>query len=283
MKHQRFGYDSERSASDLLKPSDLYAAVVHGYSRKCENSSVATLFGGVMGGALLGLAGLFYIIVMADNSLSGGIAKLIGGVCFSLGLVMISITGAELFTGNVLALLPKAYRMISARAVLQNWVAVYVSNFFGAMAVALSAAGAGLLSGPAATSLTGLTMSKLAHPPTAAFIEGVLANFLVCLAIWMGLATQSPSGRILCIAGPITAFVAMGLEHSIANMFFFSAAFFSGSVQYLSDMAASLLIVTFGNITGAFLLCLFMGFAFRNSQSALRNLPTIDATRTEKF
>lgn len=283
MKHQPLDFKARASASDLLKPADLFAAVVYTYSRKCETNSVSTLFGGIMGGALLGLAGLFYVIVMTDNSLGGGIARLVGGVCFSLGLVMISITGAELFTGNVLALLPRAYRMISARAVLQNWVGVYFSNFLGAVAIGLAAAGAGLIAGPAAESLSNLTTAKLAHTPSAAFIEGMLANFLVCLAIWMGLATRSPTGRILCIAGPITAFVAMGLEHSIANMFFFSAAFLSGSGHSLTEMSTSLAIVTLGNIVGAFLLCVFMGFAFRHSQSAQKHLPSSDPSRPEEL
>lgn len=271
MKHQ--AVEVQSAGSDLLKPADLYAAIVQTYGGKCRSGGVSTLFGGIMGGVLLGLAGLFYVIVMTDNNLSGGIAKLIGGVCFSLGLVMISITGSELFTGNVMALLPRAYRMISTFQIIRNWSAVYVSNFAGSLAIGLAAAAAGLLSGPSAESLGALVTAKLAQTPQSTFIEGILANFMVCLAIWMGLATRSPTGRILCIAGPITAFVAMGLEHSIANMFFFSGAVFSGSAHLLPDMLRSLAIVTCGNIIGALLLCVFMGFAHRHSQEAKRILP----------
>lgn len=271
MKHKPI--EVESASSDLLKPADLYAAVVHTYGGKCRNGGITTLFGGVMGGLLLGLAGLFYIVVMTDNNISGGIAKLIGGVCFSLGLVSISITGSELFTGNALALLPRAYRMISTIEIVRNWVAVFASNFAGSLAIGLAAVAAGLLSGPAAESLGGLVAGKLAQTPLATFIESILANFLVCLAIWMGMATRSPTGRILLIAGPITAFVAMGLEHSIANMFFFSGAALSGSAGLLPEMLQSLAIVTLGNVIGALLLCVFLGFSHRNSQAAKKFLP----------
>lgn len=280
MKHQPL--EVENSGGDLLKPADLYAAMVHTYGGKCRSSGVSTLFGGIMGGVLIGLAGLFYVIVMTDNNLSGGIAKLIGGVCFSLGLVMISITGSELFTGNIMALLPRAYRMISNLEIIRNWSAVYASNFLGSLAIGLAAATAGLIGGPAAESLHALVTAKLAQTPVSTFIEGVLANFMVCLAIWMGLATRSPTGRILCIAGPITAFVAMGLEHSIANMFFFSGTVFSGGGHLVPQMIQSLAIVTVGNIVGAVLLCVFMGFAYRHSQPAKRILP-LPAADPSKF
>lgn len=275
MKHQPILDKRPDVSGDLLSPADLYAHVVYSYRQKCRSSSVATLFGGMIGGALIGFAGLFYITIMTDNALGGGMAKLVGGMSFSLGLVMISILGAELFTGNILGVLPKAYGLISIGQVLKNWVAVYASNFFGVLSIGVAAATAGLLSGPIESVMDGIVSSKLAQSPSKDFIEGVLANFLVCSAIWMGLATQSPTGRVLCIAGPITAFVAMGLEHSIANMFFFSAAVLSGTSQAYTEMAEGLAVVTVGNIIGACLLCLFMGFTFRNGPTAKRLLGSV--------
>jgi formate/nitrite transporter len=261
-----------------MPPAELYATIVISYAKKCRFSNVTTMFGGVVGGALIGLAGLFYVIVMTDNNLTGGIAKLVGGVSFSLGLVMISITGAELFTGNILALLGRGYRLISTRQILRNWGIVYVSNFLGALAIGLSAASAGMLSGAAAPVLAAVTEAKLSQSVLSMFLEGVLCNILVCLAIWMGLSTRHPSGRILCIAGPITAFVAMGLEHSIANMFFFSASVFAEGTADVPQMLVSMNIVTAGNIVGAGLLCLFMAFAFcRNPEARSLLKPLISA------
>lgn len=270
MKHQAIENELSRSDGEILKPSALFVSNVQVYAQKCRTTSVATLFGGTLGGVLIGIAGLFYLIVMTDNNLDGGIAKLIGGASFSLGLVMISVIGAELFTGNVMAILPAAYRLVSAAQVVKNWVAVFVSNFAGALAVGLAANEAGMLTGPVRESLDGIVMNKLSQGSTPLFVEATLCNILVCLAIWMGLSTRDPAGRVLFIAGPITAFVAMGLEHSIANMFFFSAAYFSHAGLPLGEMSNALAIVTVGNILGASLLVTFLAFSFRNTADGRR-------------
>jgi len=197
-------------------------------------------------------------------------ARVIGAASLSLGLVMMSVAGAELCTGNVMASLPAAYRMVSAAQVARNWVAVFVSNFAGAVAIGLAAKEAGMLTGHVTQSLDGIVSGKLAQGPTSMFVEATLCNILVCLAIWMGLSTKNPAGRVLFIAGPITAFVAMGLEHSIANMFFFSAAYFANPALSLGEMGSALAIVTAGNVLGAALLIMFLAFSFRNTSDGKR-------------
>ena len=162
------------------------------------------------------------LVMSGDSTLPMGLHRWLGGMAFSLGLVLVVIAGAELFTGNNLIIMAWADRKISSLALLHNWSLVYAGNFVGAMvAVALfyfsksHSLGGGEL---AEFSIT-MTHAKLELDFSVALVRGILCNILVCLAVWLCAASHRVSGKILAILFAIPAFVALGFEHSVANMF----------------------------------------------------------------
>ena len=184
-----------------------------------------------------------------------------GGVAFSLGLILVVVAGAELFTGNNLLVMAWASRRITTAELTRNWVVVYLANFAGALGLALlvyfsshwqmneSAVGINAVK---------IAAAKAGLPFGEAFFKGILCNILVCLAIWLAMAGRSVTDKILAVLFPISAFVAAGFEHSVANMYFISLGVLlrdSVSLPGMADLswtglAANLLPVTLGNIVG---------------------------------
>jgi formate/nitrite transporter len=229
----------------------------------------------ILAGAFIALGGVFSTTAVAGaGAAPWGPVRVLAGVAFSLGLVLVSVGGAELFTGNNLIVMAWASGRISARELLRNWAIVYVGNFAGAVATAALVflagthrAGAGAFGAAALAVAHG----KLQHDPVEAVALGVLGNALVCLAVWLGYSARTTTDRILAIVFPVSAFVAAGFEHSVANMYFvpfvlcvarLDPGFFAG--PDLSAMAAgltwsgfllrNLLPVTLGNVLGGTLL-----------------------------
>lgn len=217
---------------------------------------------GVLAGAFIGLGAMFSTVVTADSALSPGIARLLGGLVFSLGLVLVVVSGAELFTGNTLIIVAAVGRRVRPTALLRNWAVVYASNFAGAVATAALVVASGRLdAGDGAIGARALVIAeaKSGLGIVEAVSSGILANALVCLAVWMTLSARSLVDRVAVIIPPITAFVACGFEHSVANMFFFPVALFHGtepgaSASWPSFLVGNLLPVTVGNIIGGALL-----------------------------
>lgn len=217
---------------------------------------------GVLAGAFIGLGAMFSTVVTADSALSPGIARLLGGLVFSLGLVLVVVSGAELFTGNTLIIVAAVGRRVRPTALLRNWAVVYASNFAGAVATAALVVASGRLdAGDGAIGARALAIAeaKSGLGVVEAVSSGILANALVCLAVWMTLSARSLVDKVAVIIPPITAFVACGFEHSVANMFFFPVALFHGtepgaSASWPSFLVGNLLPVTVGNIIGGALL-----------------------------
>lgn len=261
MKHE-VPWPPKPVGGDLMPPKVVYEIVVEAVTAKCRKSAVSLVFFAISGGAMIALGALLYMAVITESGLANGIQKLVGGMSFSLGLILISLTGAELFTGNVLALLGVAHGRVSGKQLTTNWVLVYAGNIVGAMIIAMVATAAGLFAGAMGETLRSISEAKAALPAEAAFFRGLLCNVLVCLAVWTSLGARSTSGHVLCIVGPIAAFVALGLEHSIANIVFFAAAVFSGVAEPSMGMLSNIVVVTLGNTVGAGLLCLVMAQSF---------------------
>lgn len=177
----------------------------------------------VLAGAFIALGANFATIVWSDNGLSYGLSRLAGGLVFSLGLILVVVGGAELFTGNALIVMAWASRRISTLQLVRNWAIVYVGNFAGALATAFGfyLTRQWMFDGAkvGATALN-IASNKTSLDFVSAFMLGVFCNALVCLAVWLCLSAHSTTDKILAIIPPITAFVAGGLEHSIANMYF---------------------------------------------------------------
>lgn len=208
---------------------------------------------GMLAGAFIGLGAMVFTLVASDASLSPSVARLLGGLTFSLGLILVVVAGAELFTGNNLLAMAWASGRVSTRELLRNWAVVCLANFVGAAGLALLVwlSGHGALDqGAVGRTVVRIATAKAQLPWAEAFFRGVLCNVLVCMAVWMALGGRSVTDKVLAIVFPITAFVAAGFEHSIANMYFFPLAMMLGAPVGVADMLLNLLPVIAGNIVG---------------------------------
>ena len=209
---------------------------------------------GLLGGLYIGFGGALATLVLTDNALGFGLGRFVAGLSFSLGLIMLVVAGGELFTGNNLMVLAYAGGKISTRAVLRNWGIVFAANAAGAILLALAIHASGVLDGNAvkATAVKiAETKAQLAMGP--AFVRGMLCNMLVCLAVWLSVGARSVEGKAIAIALPIGAFVALGFEHCIANLYLLPIGMLSGAQVGLGEAAGNLLPVTLGNMLGGVL------------------------------
>ncbi|MBW2270490.1 MAG: formate/nitrite transporter family protein [Deltaproteobacteria bacterium] len=210
---------------DAYAPHEIAERVRDVGVRKVNLDLPSMLALSVLAGAFIGLGACLSTLSVAGFDGPYGLRRLVAGATFSLGLILVVLAGAELFTGNNLAVMAWASGLVRTRALLRSWAWVYVGNFVGAAATALLV----FLSAPWVTHQfqadivalnTALVKSQL--PPFEAFFLGVLANALVCLSVWLCFGARTTTDKILSIVFPITAFVALGFEHSIANMYFLS-------------------------------------------------------------
>lgn len=222
---------------------------------------VLTMFAlAVLAGAFIALGALFYTVTMTTGSEAAvpfGLLRLAGGVAFSLGLVLVVVGGAELFTGNNLIAMAWASGRVTTQQIMRNWGWVYLGNLVGAVGTAALVWLAGIHSmgdGAVGETMVQIARSKIALDPVSAVARGVLCNVLVCLAVWLCMGARSVTDKILAILFPISAFVACGFEHSVANMYFLpiGVALAAGTSMPLSAVEAfiNLALVTIGNIFG---------------------------------
>ena len=180
----------------------------------------------IMAGAFIAFGAILYTYVIHDSSLSLGLTKLLGGLVFCLGLILVIVAGAELFTGNNLIVMAYVSRKISLRRLLRNWTIVFCGNLAGSLAMVflLSQSGQWTEAG-ASVGVKALMIAngKVNLTFLQALSRGILCNILVCLAVWLCFSGRSVTDKVLAIIFPITAFVALGFEHSVANMYFVPA------------------------------------------------------------
>jgi formate/nitrite transporter len=177
----------------------------------------------VLAGAFIALGAQLATLVSVAPGLAFGPARLLTGLAFSLGLILVVIAGAELFTGNTLIVIARLTGAVTTRELLRSWGLAYAGNFVGAVSTAalvyLTRQSA-LADGQVGRAALALADAKLALDPVEAVARGILGNALVCLAVWLCYGARSNTDKILSIVPPVTAFVAAGFEHSVANMYF---------------------------------------------------------------
>ena len=212
---------------------------------------------GVLAGAFIGLGSLYYVVVVSDPSLGFAAQRVLGGAVFTLGLLLVVVAGAELFTGNNLLAMGWAERCLSTREVLYNWLVVCASNFVGAAGLALIVFLSGhtdMNAGAIGKTYLKIAAAKSSLPFWEAFFRGVLCNVLVCMAVWMTLAGRSVVDKFVAIFLPISGFVAAGFEHSIANMYFLPMGMLlqaaGGQPVEYAGLWRNLVPVIAGNIAG---------------------------------
>lgn len=210
---------------DALMP-DAIALAAENLGVKKAHYDTPTLFAlAVLAGAFIALGGLFATVAMsgAEGMLPYGVTRLLGGLVFSMGLILVIVGGAQLFTGDALMVMAWASGRLHAREMMRVWTTVWIGNFVGAAGTALLVFLSGQYTfghGAVGASALYFAVAKSSLPTTQAFFLGILCNVLVCLAVWLALGARSVGDKILAITFPVAAFVAAGFEHCVANMYF---------------------------------------------------------------
>lgn len=270
---------------DSLLPPEMATRAEYLGVRKAEMPAFTMLMLAILAGAFISLGAIFATtvsvggmpIAAADGSIAFstnlpyGVTRLLSGLVFSLGLILVVVGGAELFTGNNLIVMAWASGKVTGRALLRNWLIVYVGNFIGSMATAVLMFFSKQYT--FGTDLVGITALRIAADKcNLEFVQatalGILCNALVCLAVWLTYSARTTLDKIAAIIFPITAFVAAGFEHSVANMYFigygllvkdFDPEFVAkvservpslGSLTWEAFFINNLIPVTIGNIIG---------------------------------
>lgn len=201
---------------------------------------IATLVLGVLAGVYIAFAAVFFTVITTDCGLGFGMTRLMGGLGFSLGLILVVVGGAELFTGNTLIIMAWLSGRVTTGRLLRNWAIVYLGNLIGSLLLVGLVFASGHWGmdkyGVGATAVL-VAVKKVSLPWTAAFASGILCNALVCLAVWLCYSSRTTTDRIMAIIFPITAFVAAGFEHCVANMYFIPA----GLIAMLDEHVVSVL------------------------------------------
>lgn len=218
---------SEIFGFDAFSPKEIAEKVEKIGVAKARLPLLSMLMLGVLAGAFIGLGALYFVLIKSDASLGFATSQVLGGLAFSLGLILVVVAGAELFTGNNLLAMAWADGKITAFELLKNWAVVCCANFIGAAGLALLVFLSGhpeMNNGAIADQYLKIAAAKCTMPFWTAFFKGVLCNVLVCMAVWMAFAGRSVIDKVVAIIFPISAFVAAGFEHSIANMYFIPLA-----------------------------------------------------------
>ncbi|OOF64265.1 formate transporter FocA [Rodentibacter sp. Ppn85] len=212
-----------QSSSVALSSAEATIVAENAAAYKAQKKTFLSFMSGISAGACIALAFVFYTTTQTGtSSVAWGLSKLVGGLVFSIGVIMVVILGSELFTSSTLTIIARAGKKISTAQMLRNWVAVYFGNFAGSLIiVALIWFGGQTM---AANSQWGLTIlntaqHKIHHTWFEAFNLGILCNIMVCVAVWMSYSGKTVTDKAFIMILPIGLFVASGFEHCVANMF----------------------------------------------------------------
>jgi formate/nitrite transporter len=235
---------------DAHKPAEIAALIETAGVAKAALPlhRVATL--ALLAGAFIGFGAAFWCVAMAGADPGFGPARVLGGMVFALGLILVVVGGAELFTGNALMVMAAVDGRITPGALLRNWGIVYIGNLIGAVGLAVAFGLSELLDGPMGEVAARAAVAKAGLDPLEAFVRGALCNALVCLAVWLSFAARTATDKILAVLWPVAGFVALGLEHSVANMFLFPAGIWAGADVTTAGVVGNLLWVSLGNVVG---------------------------------
>lgn len=257
---------------ECLPPASIAETTVTSGERKANLSVVQLLILGALAGVYIGFGGQLFTLVTSDLSqyVGTGFSRLIGGFSFSVGLVFVVLSGAELFTGNSLIVMAALSHRIRWSCVVRNWAWVYAANLVGTLLLVVVLFGTrqyAMSDYAIGANALRLAVAKVSLPFWTAFLRGILCNWLVCLGVWMATGATDTIGKAVAGVLPIVVFVASGFEHSVANMFFVSMGLLLRRVPSVVAAAGplpgieqltwgnglfvrSLLPVTLGNLVG---------------------------------
>ncbi len=237
---------------------------------KANNTPARLFVLALMAGLQIGFGALFMTYVKADQTLSFAASSLLGGLAFSLGLLCVIVAGSELFTGNCLMVMGACSKRITWGKTIKNWVIVWIGNFLGSLVLVAVVVGAGFMGMKAGDNTVGNQMvtvaaGKINLGPMQIFCRGIVCNVLVCLAVWMGFCGRTVIDKVFTSMMPVIAFVALGGEHCVANMFFLPMGVVASNSGYGSQVLTmggalyNIGLATVGNIVGG---CIFVGLVY---------------------
>ena len=273
----------EYPAPDCLAPAAIEAKTEAAGVTKANLPVAKAFVLAMFAGAFIAFGGLFFTVFLSDSTLGWGAQRVVGGLCFCLGLVLVLICGAELFTGNSLMVCALKSKKITLAQMLKAWLVVWVGNFVGALFIVFLVYMAGIykLNGEAvANSMVSVAAGKVTIDWVTIFFRGILCNIFVCLAVWIGTAGKTVVDKVVGILLPIAAFVACGFEHCVANMYFLPMGAVMHACGYGVDVAGAdalnvagiafnLSAATLGNIVGgAVLIALGYWFIYAKKSQA---------------
>jgi len=272
-------------------PASIANKIAETIGVKKANASVYNLLIlGIFAGVYIGFGAAFATLVSSDLSefVGIGLTKLVAGAVFSVGLMLVVIAGAELFTGNNLILMSALDKKVTFGRLINKWTIVYIANFIGSVLLAYIMFETGLWKG--ANNLTGIQALKIANAKvnlsfSAALFRGIGCNWLVCLAVWMAIASRNIIGKIFAVFFPIMTFVALGFEHCIANMYFIPMGLFLKGTQAATAsgldltnlniygfLVKNLIPVTIGNIIGGAFFVAFLYWSVYVRKAKTKNV-----------
>ena len=258
-----------------ILPADMARACEAAGAVKVERDPLTLIVLGVLAGAFIAFGAIFMTVVLTDaGGLPWGVGRLLAGLVFALGLILVIVGGAELFTGDALMVVSCASRRITLGPLLRAWLFVYIGNIGGAVgtaALVFLAGHHGFDGGAVGKTALAIASAKAALPTVQLFFLAVLCNVLVCLAVWMSFAARSTTDKVVVIVPPIAAFVAAGFEHSIANLYLLPYALMIkawagpefwaavgqdavGSALTVSGVLHNVAVSTIGNLVGGSLM-----------------------------
>jgi len=242
---------------NFKSPVELAKSACSASQAKSSWTVTQMLLLGTLAGAYIAFAGFLSTVVTQDMAkyMGVGFTKFMGGAVFSVGLMLVVVAGAELFTGNCMMPLGYFAGCTPMKGILRNWFWVYVANFLGSILIAFFIYQSGLWNGPVGVNALKIAAGKMSLPFGQAFFRGILCNWIVVLAVWMSMAATDVIGKLFACFFPIMLFVASGFEHSIANMYFMAMGMF---------VKGSEAIVTAANLAPEKLAAVSMGGFFHN-------------------
>lgn len=237
-----------------LTPAEIAESTINTGIKKANNSTINMLILGIFAGLYISFGGHADITIMQTFSkIDTGLAKFLGAAVFPIGLFLVLVAGAELFTGNCLMTMALSDKKITLKQMLRNWVIVYIGNFIGAviLAAALVYVGAYKAGSPMTETAFSIAAGKMSASAPQIIVKAILCNILVCLAVWMSFGAQDIASKAIAIWFPVMTFVMVGFEHSIANMFFLPLAKFAGyDISWGQMILHNIIPATIGNIIG---------------------------------
>ena len=237
----------------INSPAEILDIWVKNGVKKANLPAPIMLVLGILAGAYIGFGAFVFILATSagGDAFQSMLAKFIGAALFPVGLMLVILCGAELFTGNNLLTLALMNKKITAGQMLKNWCFVYAGNLIGSVLLAFLLANSGLLADTVSDRAIAVAVSKTTMPVAEAVIRGILCNILVVLACWLQAGSKEMIGKIFGIWFPIMLFVFAGFEHSIANMTYIPLGIFLGAdVSWGAFITANLIPVTIGNLIG---------------------------------